>query len=72
MSILKLLFQLFLIYMLYKLIFDFIIPVYKTSIRMKKKMNEMNERANQAQHKEEPGPSKKQVSADYIDYEEVK
>ena len=72
MSILKLLFQLFIIYMLYKLIFDFIIPVYKTSIRMKKKMNEMNERANQAQPKEEPRPTKKPISADYIDYEEIK
>ena len=72
MSILKLLFQLFLIYMLYKLIFDFIIPVYKTSIRMKKKMNEMNERNQQQKPEEEPQPYKKSVSSDYIDYEEIK
>ncbi|HMJ45691.1 MAG TPA: hypothetical protein VK498_00080 [Ferruginibacter sp.] len=72
MSILRLLFQLFVVYMLYKLIFDFIIPVYKTSIRMKQKMNEMNERNQQPPAKEDPAPSKKAVSADYIDYEEIK
>ena len=72
MSILKLLFQLFVIYMLYKLVVDFIIPVYRTSVRMKKKMNEMNERAKQAQEKEEVRPTHKPINADYIDYEEIK
>ena len=72
MSILRLLFQLFLIYMLYKLIFEFIIPVYKTSIRMKQKMNEMNDKMKQPPAKEDPAPAKKPISADYIDYEEIK
>lgn len=71
MSIVKILFQLFIIYMLYKLVFDFIIPVYRSSIRMKQKMNEMNDRMKQ-QEKKEAAPAKKSINSDYIDYEEIK
>jgi hypothetical protein len=80
MNILRLLFELFVIYIVYKLIFEFIIPIYKTTRQVKQKMGEMHERMQQNQHtpgnhqytkapaQEHNGPSKE----DYIDYEEVK
>ncbi|MFT3909666.1 MAG: hypothetical protein QM737_09595 [Ferruginibacter sp.] len=81
MNILKLAFELFVIYMVYKLIFEFIIPVYNTTRHMKQKMNEMHQKMqeqeqvnsqqyhNTTAHKE---PSKKSFSDDYIEYEEIK
>ncbi len=80
MNILKLAFELFVIYMLYKLIFEFIIPVYNTTRQMKSKVNEMHKKMQeqqQAQNKnfsapQQPAPSKKSTSEDYIEYEEVK
>lgn len=70
-----------LIYMAYRLIFHFIIPVYKTTKQMRRqfqdihnKMNEQMNRSNETngerQHSN-PSPSKEQVG-DYIDFEEVK
>ena len=78
MNLLKVLFELFVLYMLYKLIFDFIIPIYQTTKQVKEKVNEMqrnvNEQANQQQRNQytttEPAPKEK--SDDYIDFEEVK
>ena len=79
MNLLKVLFELFVLYMLYKLIFDFIIPIYQTTKQVKEKVNEMqrnvNEQANQQQRNQytattEPTPKAK--SDDYIDFEEVK
>lgn len=74
-------------FVLYKLIFDFIIPVYRTSrdIRrqfrninqqMQDKMNQFNQ-ANQNRQRasaEVPPQEKKKPAADtdYIDFEEVK
>jgi hypothetical protein len=65
---------------LYKLVFGFIIPVYKTTRQMKKKFREMHEQAQQEQMKQQgfhtqpgaPQPSSKSPSGDYIDFEEVK
>ncbi len=65
---------------LYKLIFGFIMPVYKTTRQMKKKFREMHEQAQQEQMKQQgfhpqtggPQPSSKSPSGDYIDFEEVK
>ena len=73
----KLIFQLFIIYLLYKLVFEFIIPVYRTTSQLKKKMNEMQEKMQEQQYKNNnhtnPAPEpKKKFDADYIDYEEVK
>jgi hypothetical protein len=80
MSIFKILFELFVLYLLYKLVFDFIIPIYQATKQVKQKVNEMhrnvNEQMNQQQHNQytaapqEPQPKKK--SDDYIDFEEVK
>ncbi|MBU3713697.1 MAG: hypothetical protein FGM46_01975 [Ferruginibacter sp.] len=63
--------------MLYKFVFEFIIPVYRTTSQVKKKMNEMQEKMQEQENKynnhTNPGPqTKKNFDADYIDYEEVK
>ena len=81
MNILKLLFELFVIYLLYKFIFDFIIPVYRTSKQVKQKMNEAHQRMQENQggpsndrYKNTPQPEarKRPAHEDYIDYEEIK
>lgn len=76
----KILLELFALYMLYKLIFDFIIPIYNTSKQVKQKVNEMqrnvNEQANQQQRNQYTSTTTetppKQKSDDYIEFEEVK
>lgn len=82
MSIFKLLFELFLLYLAYKLIFDFIIPVYKTTKQMKQKMADLHEKMQNQQRQNSSAstsassttakPQTKSVAGDYIDYEEVK
>ena len=81
MNILKLAFELFVIYMVYKLVFEFIIPVYNTTRHMKQKMSEMHqkmqeqEQVNSQQYQNttaQKEPSKKSFSDDYIEYEEIK
>jgi hypothetical protein len=83
MNIFKLAFELFVIYMVYKLIFEFIIPVYKTTRQMKQKMTEMhqkmqqehesqqNSNVNAAKPQQQESP-KKSYTDDYIEYEEIK
>ena len=81
MNIFRLLFELFVVYILYKFIFDFIIPVYKTSKQVKQKMNDMNNRMHRDQNKpvndqfSRPQTNDgdiKRAKEDYIDYEEIK
>ena len=78
MNIFKLAFELFLVYLAYKLIFEFVIPVYKTTKQMKQKMNEMHQKMQQQDsfNKEQAANSftsqKKVPNEDYIDYEEIK
>lgn len=82
MSIFKILFELFLIYLAYKLIFEFIIPVYKSTKQMKQKMADLQEKMENQQRQNEASPSSggtgsvskqnKSVGGDYIDYEEIK
>ncbi|MEP6673838.1 MAG: hypothetical protein ABJA78_01740 [Ferruginibacter sp.] len=75
--------ELFVLYMVYKLIFDFIIPVYTTTKQVKKqfgdmqqKMSEMNRQqqqsgqynSNTSTQPAQPKPGKD----DYIEYEDVK
>jgi hypothetical protein len=78
MGIIRVIFELLVLYLVYKLIFDFIIPVYKTTRQVNRKMGEMqrkmNDQADQQQaNNSHPapkttGPSKE----DYIEFEEVK
>ena len=80
MNILKLLFELFLFYMLYKLVFDFIIPVYRASKRMKDQVGQMQQKMQEQQQRQQKetvavnpkAGTAKSSSSDYIDFEEVK
>lgn len=79
MSILKILFELFVLYLVYKLIFDFIIPVYQTTRQVKQKMGEMQSRMNEQMKKQESSSFTAQkeeknqpAREDYIEFEEVK
>lgn len=70
--------------MLYKLVFEFIIPVYNASKRMKDQVGQMQQKMQEEHqrqqferngyvHKETTKPAdSKQVDKDYIDYEEIK
>ena len=81
MNIFRLAFEIFLLYLAYKLVFEFIIPIYKTTKQMKQKMSDMHQKMTSAQQQQ---PSHKQTSKatiiidkktgneDYIDYEEIK
>ncbi len=79
MKFLELLGELLLIYILYKVVFDFIIPIYQTTRQMKGKMNEMQEKMRQQQQNaatnintEKQKQFTKPPAEDYIDYEEIK
>ena len=75
MSIFRILLELFVLYLVYKLIFDFIIPVYQTTKQVKQKVGEMQQRMNE-QEKQFNGSTTekapKTAKEDYIEYEEVK
>jgi hypothetical protein len=77
--IFRILFYAFLVYLLYKLIFDFIIPVYKTTRQVKKGFNEMQDRMQehirQQQRQQSPrskSETPKTQPGDYIEFEELK
>jgi hypothetical protein len=81
MNLLRLAGELLLLYFLYKLIFDFIIPIYQTSKKVKNQFGEMqnkmqdqmntfNQQQNSANNKTSSQEALKKE--DYIDYEEVK
>ena len=82
MNIIRLAGEIFLLYLLYKLIFDFIIPIYVASKKVKNQFGEMHskmqEQMNQynRQAAQQPPttttakPEKKKE--EYIDYEEIK
>jgi hypothetical protein len=84
MNILKLLFELFIFYILFKLVFDFILPVYSASKRMKEQVGKMQQKMQEQQQKQafkEDSFVKSQTTKptdsntsgkDYIDFEEVK
>jgi hypothetical protein len=67
-------------YILYKLVFDFIVPVYKTTSHVKNQFRNMHDhmqqQANnfQQQQKAEQEKEKKNTASigEYIDFEEVK
>jgi|KBSSwiStaDraftv2_1062776.scaffolds.fasta_scaffold510998_1 CRISPR/Cas system-associated protein endoribonuclease Cas2 len=76
----------FLIYLAYRLIFHFIIPVYKTTKQVKKQFREMhsrmedqmNQQSSYARASENNQPintnasTNKEQAGDYIDFEELK
>lgn len=85
MNIIKLAFQIFLIYLLYRFVTGFIIPIYRTSKQMKKQFREMQEKMQQQynQNTSQPTGNNYQYTSsstapidskegDYIEYEEIK
>lgn len=82
MALMKLIFYGFLIYLGYKIIFDFIIPVSRASRQIKSKIREAQEQQRRFQQQQEqanakaqgPQPETKPAApdAEYIDFEEVK
>jgi len=76
----------FLIYLLYRLVFHFIIPIYKTTKQVKSQFRDMHNRMNEHMNQQstyangsrskQADPSKntssKDQAGDYIDFEEVK
>jgi hypothetical protein len=71
----KLIFYGILIYMLYKLIFDFVIPVSKATSQIKSKIREQQRQFNQQQATpQQQNSSQKPPASDteYIEFEEVK
>lgn len=86
MNILRLAGELFLIYILYKLIFEFIIPVYQSTKKIKKQFGDiqskmqkdMNAYSTQQSSAQQKPPSstqqqtEKTKEGDYIEFEEIK
>ena len=76
--IFSLLFYGFLVYLLYRLVFHFIIPIYRTTKQVKKGFRDMQEKMYQQsnpQASSEPSQNKKTGNTqvgDYIDFEEIK
>jgi hypothetical protein len=79
LMIFSLLFYAFLAYLLYRLIFNFIIPIYKTTRQVKRSFRNMQDQMRQhtdpqgqpSQNPQQKKPSGGKVG-DYIDFEEVK
>jgi hypothetical protein len=82
MSFLRLVVLIIGIYLAYRFVFHFLLPVYRTSKRMHEQFKGMQEKMNQ-QMNSEPSryggsgspnekPSGTTVNKDYIDFEEVK
>jgi Sec-independent protein translocase protein TatA len=82
MNIIRIAAELFLLYILYKLIFDFIIPIYRTTKRVKKQFGEMQNKMQEQMHtynsqqntsaQKKTAPEQPAEKEEYIDYEEVK
>jgi hypothetical protein len=71
----------FLIYLGYQFIFNFLIPIFKTTQQVKKGVREMHDRLNEfgkaqqnssSPQTKSPDKSSKAPTEDYIDFEEIK
>ena len=65
------------IYLVYKLVFDFIIPVYVTTKRVKQQFNDIKSRMEQqkqdsSQNNFSNSAEKNEKVGEYIDFEEIK
>lgn len=84
MNLFRIVFELFALYLLYKLIFDFIIPVARTTRQVKKQFSEMNNRMQETMQQQQAQQQKNTFtknttqattsgkSDDYIEFEEIK
>ncbi len=74
------LFYCFLAYLAYRLIFNFILPIYRTTKRVKQGFNAMKEQMNQQTQQYTPNTSNQEEQkkpnlnnvGEYIDFEDVK
>jgi hypothetical protein len=67
MNVIRIVIELLALYLLYKLVFDLIIPLTRTTREVKKQVHEMNTRVQQKDPPRQTAPK-----GDYIDFEEVK
>ena len=76
MGIIRVIIELLVLYLVYKLIFDFIIPVYRSTKQVSRKMGEMQSKMNEQQanaHKDaSTEKAARPAKEDYIEFEEVK
>ena len=78
MKLFELAAEIFVIYILYKFIFDFIIPIYNTTKKVKQQFGQMQEKMQEQmktynqQQPTQTTPKPKSANEEYIDYEEVK
>jgi len=81
MTILGFLFFAFIFYLAFRLVFDFIISVYRTTKKVRRGFRDMQDRMNQhaEQYNKQTNSSaekvtdqKKTESGDYIEFEEIK
>lgn len=72
--VLGIIIKIILFYLLLRFVFNFIIPIYRTTKSMSDKVREMNERLKQQENSNARQQAPKTVTreGDYIDYEEVK
>jgi hypothetical protein len=75
--IFRFLFYLFLFYLLYKLVFDLVLPVYRATRQVKRGFREMQEKMQQQEtgYEGQPQADEKAYNGsggEYIDFEEVK
>lgn len=84
--ILKYAFLAFVFWLLYKLVFDFIVPVYQSTKHVRRQMGDIQEhlrrqyqqqeqaqrQAAQAQQQQDRTATKKADKGDYLDFEEIK
>jgi len=71
------LFVFLIFYLLYKLIFDFILPVSRASSQIRNRMNQMNQQQQNNYNSSQTNTSAQQTKSkppadEYIDYEEIK
>jgi Sec-independent protein translocase protein TatA len=78
---LKIIFYTFIFWLLYKLIFDFIVPVYQSTKQVRRQMGDIQDRMRQQyqeQQQAQQEAQRPQASAnkadkrDYLDFEEIK
>lgn len=78
---LKIIFYTFIFWLLYKLIFDFIVPVYQSTKQVRRQMGDIQDRMRQQfeQQQQAAEPQRPQATAtkkadknDYLDFEEIK
>ncbi len=77
----KFLLELFVLYIIYKFVFELVMPIYQASKLIKKKMDQANQQMRQNQTngftKSDPSSSTSSrpstnADGDYIDFEEIK